>query len=78
MMYFSSDKVGGSKMLARYNDEDFSPSGWSNFREIDLNQTHPYLDQDGSFTRRAYHFRHYSRLPFRIKSADLQMDLGTL
>lgn len=75
MMYFLADKVQG-QLLARYSDDDYQT--WSNFRVIDLFDDRPLLDQDGSFYRRAYHFRYLTNNKFRIKSSDLQLDIGTL
>ncbi|SRR6266404_675925 len=76
MMYFSSDQTPGSFLQARYTDDDYKT--WTNFRTIDLNFPRPYLDQEGTFTKRAYHFRHRCNTPFRIKASDLQLDLGML
>lgn len=75
-MYFEADQVAGSTLQARYSDNDYK--SWTNFRTIDLNRERPFLDQEGTFTRRAYHFRHRANTQFRIKASDLQMDLGTL
>lgn len=76
MMYFSADQVPGSVLQARYTDDDYQT--WSNFRAIDLSEPRPMLDQEGTFTKRAYHFRHQANTTFRIKSSDLQLDIGTL
>ena len=76
MMYFCADQTSGSILKARYSDDDFQ--SWSNFRSIDLNDDNPRLDQEGTFTKRAYHFRHQCNTPFRIKSGELQLDVGTL
>jgi hypothetical protein len=76
MMYFESDQTPGSVLQARYSDDDYKT--WSNFRKIDLGYDKPYLDQEGSFTKRAYHFRHQCNTPFRIKASELQIDIGTL
>src|SRR5208282_11370 len=54
MMYFEADQVLGSKMFARYTDDD------------------------GSFTKRAYNFRHAAACPFRIRSSGLDIDIGIL
>jgi hypothetical protein len=75
MLYFLADKVQG-QLLARYSDDDYNT--WSNFRSIDLFDDRPLLDQDGSFYRRAYHFRYLTNNKLRIKSGDLQLDIGTL
>lgn len=76
MMYFDTDQVRGSKLKARYSDDDYQ--SWSNFRSIDLSLDQPYLDQEGTFTKRAYHFRHESPTVYRMKAGELQIDIGTL
>jgi hypothetical protein len=77
MMYFNTDLVRGSVLQARFSDDDYS--SWSNFRNIDLSKNKPRMAQNGTFHfRRAYHFRHAAAVPLRIRSIDLQVDLGTL
>lgn len=77
MMYFSADETPGSILQARYSDDDYKT--WSNFRSISLNDSKPFLDNEGTFeSKRAYHFRHQCNTKFRIKSSDLQIALGTL
>jgi hypothetical protein len=76
MMYFENDQVSGSKMLVRKSDDDYR--SWSPFREVSLSVEQPMLDQCGTFRRRALNLRHASAASFRIKSSDLQMDLGVL
>jgi len=78
MMYFNGDLVPGSILQVRYNDNDYQPTKWSNFRYVDLGQETPMLEQEGTFTRRAYHFRHKANTLFRLSSVDLQMDLCAL
>lgn len=75
-MFFNADKKAGSVLQARYNEDDYQTTKWSNFRTIDLSRKRPMLMDNGSFSRRAYHFRHNCPVPFRISSVDLQMDLG--
>ena len=74
-MYFDSDQVD-AELQVRVSDDDYQT--WSNFRSVDLNQPAPQLTDCGSFVRRAYHFRHQAATPLRIRSVDLQLDLGTL
>ncbi len=76
MMYFESDQTPGSLLNCRYSDDDYR--SWSNFRTVDLNYERPYLDQEGTFTRRAYHFRHRCNTTFRIRASNLQIDVGSL
>lgn len=76
MMRFRGDKVQGSKLLVRVSDDDYQT--WSNFRLVDLGQHRPVLTNCGTFYNRAWHFRHLANTHFRIRSAELQMDLGAL
>lgn len=75
-MYLNTDIQPGSVLQVRHSDDDFQH--WSNFRTRDLSKKDPYLDDEGTFIRRAYHFRHAAASKFRIRSADLQMDIGTI
>lgn len=75
MLYINADQHVGSILQARYSDDDYQT--WSNWRTIDLGQIKPFLDNEGSFYRRAYNFRHASPTPFRIRSSGMQIDIGT-
>lgn len=78
MLKFEADQTPGSILQVRFNDHDYDPTKWSNFRNVDLGQKEPRLANNGTFVRRAYHFRHQSPTTMRIKAAELQIDLGTL
>lgn len=78
LLRFTCDQTKGSILKARYNDNDYDPAKWSNFRTIDLSQTRPFIDQEGEFYRRAYHLRHICNTPLRIKSGELLLGLGVL
>lgn len=71
----SSDVTNGSLLQARYSDDDYQ--NWTNFRTFDLSRERPILWDWGTFYRRAFNFRHQCNTDFRIKSIDLQLDLGT-
>jgi len=73
-----ADKTPGSVIQIRHNDNDYEPSKWTNFRRLDLNQERPFLVDDGTFNRRAYHIRHQCNTTLRLNAIDLQMDLGTI
>jgi hypothetical protein len=75
-MRFNADQTPGSKLQVRFSDNDYQT--FNNFRTVDLSRERPILNDEGSFYRRAYHFRHLCNTPLRIRSVDLQMDLGTL
>lgn len=76
MMRINSDVTNGSILQMRYSDDDFQ--NWSNFQTFDLSIERPFVTDLGSFYRRAFHFRHQCNTDFRIKSVDLQLDIGTL
>jgi len=75
-MRFNADQTNGSTLYMRSSDNDYG--SFNNFRKVDLSRKRPIINDEGSFYRRAYHFRHYANTPFRIRSVDLQMDIGTL
>jgi hypothetical protein len=77
-MRFVGDQNVGSTLQVRANDNDYDATKWTNFRQVDLSQQNPQLRNCGTFYRRAYHFRHQSNTPFRLKAIDLQLDVGTL
>lgn len=73
-----ADKAN-TNILVRCNDYDFDPRRWTNFRRVDMSKKSPGLPNCGSFGRRAYHLRHQTpgiKMP-RLRSVDLQIDLGT-
>lgn len=78
MMEFVADQTVGSVLQVRKNDNDYDESRWSNFRTVDLNSKKPILTGCGTFSRRAYNFRHRCNTRLRIKAVELQVDLGTL
>jgi len=77
-MFFVADQTPGSTLSVQYNDTDYSETGWSSYRQVNLGNKRPMLTNNGSFIRRAYHFRHASPTKFRMKAVELQLDLGTL
>lgn len=78
VMTFVADVVQGSALKVRSNDLDYTQGAWSNFRTVDLSQIRPQLTENGSFRRRAWHFRHDLPTWFRIKAVELRMDIGSL
>lgn len=76
-MDFIADRVTGSNLLMRYNDEDYDETKWSNFETIDLGQPNPYTTNLGSFYRRAFHLRHAQQVKFRLQAIDLQIAEGS-
>jgi len=76
MLYVQADQQSGSVLQASYSDDDYQT--FSDPRDIDLSVERPSLNNEGSFYKRAYHFHHQLPTPLRIKSVDLQLDVGTL
>ena len=79
MLEVVSDQQAGSELLVRVNDQDYSPTAWSNWRKFDLSMKRPFITDCGTFVRRVHHFRHRKpvRMP-RIQAMEMQVDLGTL
>jgi len=76
-MRFNASQVKGSVLQVRVNDNDYDPAQWSNFRPVNLQNQRPVLDNMASFYRRSFHLHHQTGTSFRLKSADLTMDVGT-
>jgi hypothetical protein len=74
-MYFNADQVPAQLSISR-SDDDYQT--WSVPRMCNLNKKTPFIDSEGTFTKRAYHFKKQAATPFRIRSADLQMNFGVI
>lgn len=72
------DQTPGSIIQIRFNDDDYQADKWSNFREVDMGKKNPYLQNWGTFYRRATHLRQRANKPLRIVGLEPQMDIGTL
>lgn len=75
-MFFRGNMIPGALLQLRYSDDDFT--SWSSWRQFNLGDKRPSLTDCGQFWRRAWNLRHQSPTPFRIKTTDLQLDIGTL
>lgn len=75
---FVGDQVPGSIIQVRCNDKDYDPRSWTNFRQVNMAEVRPYLDNCGTFYRRAYHFRHKCNAKMRIQGPEMQMGIGVL
>lgn len=75
-MWFVADRASGSVLQVRSSDDDYR--SWSNFRSVDLNTDKPFLDREGTFSRRAYNLRHRCNARLRMQAIELQIDLCTL
>jgi hypothetical protein len=76
IMFFVGDQTPGSILYVRRTDNDYQT--WSNFRSVPLNKKKPMLTGEGTFEKRAYHFRHWANCQFRMQAVEVQYDLGTL
>lgn len=75
-MLFTADKVSGSILEVRHSDKDYA--NWTPFRQVDLGHEQPMLTRCGSFSRRAWNFRHRCNTRLRLRAVDLFVDLGVL
>lgn len=73
--FIVGDQTAGSTIEVRVSDDDYQ--SWSNPRVVDMSLKKPYLDDCGSFLRRAQWLRHKSNTRMRIKAIELQIELGT-
>ena len=78
VMEIIADQTVGSILQVRSNDNDYAADKWTNYRLVNLAQKKPTLINNGTFMRRAYHFRHQAPTRFRMQGIELQMDIGTL
>lgn len=76
MMEFVGDQEAGSILYVRRSEDDYQ--SWSNFRQVRLDRKRPILINCGTFTKAAYHFRHWSNTPMRMQAVEVQYDIGTL
>lgn len=73
-----ADQIPGALLNIRTNDADYQAGQWSNFRTVDLGQPRPFLNNWGTFYRRATHLQHRANTKLRIVALEPQMDIGTL
>jgi hypothetical protein len=76
MMTVIADQIEGSTLEARCSEDGYQT--WSQPRLFDLGAKNPMLTNCGTFTKRAYNFRHKKDCFFRIQAVEVQYDLGTL
>ena len=72
-MDFIADQQPGV-LYSRYTEDDYDT--FSNFRPVDLNVKRPNLQNNGSFLRRAWNFRHTAPYPLRMQDVELTMMEG--
>jgi hypothetical protein len=76
ILWAEGDQNAGSILQMRFTGDDYQT--YNNFRMLDLSKNKPFLTDLGTFTTRAFHFRHQCATPFRITSISMQIDEGTL
>lgn len=75
---FVGDQTPGSILQVRSNDFDYAPGKWDNWRQVNMNEERPYLENCGTFDKRAYHFRHRCNAKFRMQGPEMTLGIGTL
>lgn len=75
-LYFGTDQVPGGLLQVRHNDDDYAADKWTPYRTVDLGGPNPFLSQEGTFYRRAYHFHYRRDLPLRVQFVELDVDPG--
>lgn len=73
-MFYRGNQIPGGTLQMRWTDDDFLT--WSNFREIDIGAKRPQVSECGSFYKRAWHLQYKTPTYLRLKTFDLQLDIG--
>lgn len=73
-MFYRGDQTTGGILQMRWSDDDYQT--WSNFREIDIGAKRPSVPDCGSFYKRAWNLRYKTPTALRLKTFDLQLDIG--
>ena len=76
-MQLITDVQKGVSVFVRWNDYDYDPAKWSDFREFDLSERSPFTSNCGRFRRRAWHIRYKSLATFRLESVELNLSGGS-
>jgi len=77
-LYVIADQTARSRVTIRTNDSDYAVGSWSNPVMVDLSQEAPYIDNMGTFIRRAHHVRHLANTPLRLKALEPHLLIGSL
>lgn len=75
-LYVIGDQQEGSALEMRFSDSNREEDAWSPWYEARLDEERPRIDDLGSFTKRAFHFRHTRPLPCRVRAVELDLMLG--
>lgn len=75
-MSFKADTVPFAQLLVAWSDDDYAT--FSAFQNVQLQEEEPFISGLGTFVNRSFDFRFGGDLKFRIKSTDIQLDIGTL
>lgn len=76
MMFFHGDRNIGSSIQVSWSDDDYIT--WSTPRAVDMGQNKPRLPDCGTFQRRAFKIQVLNNAAFRMRSIELQYDVGVL
>lgn len=75
-MYVVADQEAGSSLYLRVSDDN--QTTWTKWRQFDLGHTRPMLDNCGTFTKRAFQFRHIDKTPCRVRWVELELYPGVI
>jgi len=76
IMDLLTDQVTNSTLSVSYTEDDYQT--WSTARSMDLSQARPFLENCGTFRRRAWKLVHSANTPFRATDLEASLLLGTL
>lgn len=75
-MDFVGDQVSGSLLQVRHNEDDYATNEWTPYRTVDLSVPRPFIRDEGTFYRRAYHLHHRRNTPLRLQFVELDIEPG--
>lgn len=76
MLDVIADQQVGSTLQIRNSDDDYQ--SWTNFRTVSMAGKRIFLQNCGTFVKRAYHLRHQADTPFRAMALESTFDIGVL
>lgn len=74
---FIGDQTPGQVLQVSANDWDYDPTKWTADRLVKMSVQAPFLDDCGTFLRRAYRIRSRCPARFHLAGMELKINLGT-
>lgn len=71
-----TDQQPGCDLMIRSSDDDYQT--WTDFRTVSLAKPRAFLQNCGTFVKRAYHLRHKADTAFRVQALEATFDVGIL